>query len=63
MLALVNEIKYEPLNSIFEKMILSKGESTEGQHEKLCDILLSELGIGQAKVKQTVKEVKPSDNI
>jgi len=36
---------------------------TEGQEDKLCDVLLSELGIGQATPKQTGKELKPSDNI
>ena len=51
--------QYEPLNSKFDKMI----SLSEGQQDKLCDILLLELGIGQAKAKQTGKEVKPSDNI
>ena len=51
--------QYEPLNSIFDKMI----PKTDGEENQLCDILLKELGVGELKVKNNGKETKPSDNI
>ncbi len=49
---------YEPLTHIFDKMM-----KTSQDDDQLCDVLLSELGVSKCKVKQTGKEIKPSDNI
>jgi len=35
----------------------------EGQEDKLCDILLKELGVKEPKAKKTGCEVKPSDSV